>query len=154
MRLCGFRDRHEFSLQTVKVTVSHQLQVAALTTAQGEGEACYSHLSKKLAGFTCQESSSLSITADWELLCLPFCRLNWGGGGNFHLIQAQTCSLESEVNLSQKFGKPFQPNCSYTAPEDLGRYHCKHLISLACSGALYSSITSATAAWTAQVNQP
>lgn len=63
MRLCRFRDRHECSLQTVKATISHQLQVAALTTVQGEGEACYSHLSKNLAGFTCHESSGLSITA-------------------------------------------------------------------------------------------
>lgn len=64
MRLCRFRDRHGFSLQTVKANISHQLQAAALTAAQGEGEACYSHLSKKLAGFfTCQESSGLSISA-------------------------------------------------------------------------------------------
>lgn len=38
---------HGFTLQTVEVTVSHQLHVAALTTAQGEEEACYSFTSSR-----------------------------------------------------------------------------------------------------------
>lgn len=91
MRLSRFRDKHEFSLQTVKATISHQLQVAALTTAQGEGEACYSDL-RSQQGSPARKIQVLAL----QLPCLLFCRLN-RGGGNFHLIQAQTCSSLLEV---------------------------------------------------------
>lgn len=47
IRLHNFRARHDFTLQTAKVTVSHQLHVGALTTAQGEGEASYSFTSAR-----------------------------------------------------------------------------------------------------------
>lgn len=110
MRSHNFRDRHEFTLQTTKVTISHQLYVAALTTAQGEGEACYSlTLARSWQGSPARKVQASVLQHTRNCSCLPFRRLNWEGG-NFHLICAETCSLELEVNLVTSTESPLAPD--------------------------------------------
>lgn len=88
-RLHNFRDGHELTLQTAEVTVSHQLPVAAFTTAQGAGDACYSFTSASWQGSPARKVQTSALQQTRSCSCLPFCRLNWEGG-NFHLIWAET----------------------------------------------------------------